>query len=398
MFLDLFYLMRACGLHVSMNEWLSLMDALEKGLCRNSLLEFYYVSRAILVKTEADFDKFDEVFLDYFDRIQHIEDIPQELMDWLHDPKNMKKYDKDEVDARTTFDLDKLRQMLEERLKEQHERHDGGQYWVGTGGTSTMGHSGYAATGIRVGGKSQHRHALQVAGEREFRDFREDNVLDQRSFQLAFRRLRQMTTRQDGPMDVLNLDRTIDETCNNAGYLHLEFDRPRTNDIKVMVLFDSGGSMIPYTRLCTQLFQAVNRANNFKDLRIYYFHNCIDEYLYTNPTLRLKYEVSTKKVLRECDKDYKVIFVGDATMDVNELLYPPAEVTRNNQGFSGQDWLNYILKRYRSTVWLTPVLRKKGSCMGTWGAAYDIITDLFQMYPLTVKGLEDAMEQLMVQK
>ena len=134
MFIDLFYLMRARGLNVSMNEWLSLMDALEKGLCRNSLLEFYYLSRAILIKTEADFDKFDEVFLDYFDRIQHIEDIPQELMDWLHDPKNMKKYDKDEVDARTTYDLEKLRQMLEERLQEQHERHDGGQYWVGTGG------------------------------------------------------------------------------------------------------------------------------------------------------------------------------------------------------------------------------------------------------------------------
>lgn len=238
MFTDLFYLLRARGLKVSMNEWLSLMEALERGLCRNSLLEFYYVSRAILVKTEADFDKFDEIFLEYFDRVQHFEDVPQELMEWLHDPKNMKKYDKDEVDARTTYDLEKLRQMLEERLKEQHERHDGGQYWVGTGGTSTMGHSGYAATGIRVGGESQHRHALQVAGEREFRDFREDNVLDQRSFQLAFRRLRQMTTRQDGPMDVLNLDRTIDETCNNAGYLQLEFDRPRTNDIKVMVLFD----------------------------------------------------------------------------------------------------------------------------------------------------------------
>lgn len=164
------------------------------------------------------------------------------------------------------------------------------------------------------------------------------------------------------------------------------------------MFIDSGGTMTPYHDLCSRLFQAVSRSNRFKDLKIYYFHNCIDEYLYTNPTLRLKYEVSTQKVLRECDKDYKVIFVGDATMDVNELIYPPAEVTRNNQGFSGQDWLNYILKRYRSTVWLTPILRKKGTCMGTWGAAYDIITDLFQMYPLTVKGLEDAMEQLMVQK
>lgn len=161
---------------------------------------------------------------------------------------------------------------------------------------------------------------------------------------------------------------------------------------------DSGGSMGPYSQLCSQLFQAASRSNRFKDLKTYFFHNCVEEYLYTNPTLEEQYAVSTQKVLRECGGEYKVILVGDAAMDMSDLTFHPLETTQNNQGFSGQDWLNYILKRYRSTVWLTPILRKKGTCMGTWGAAYDIITDLFQMYPLTVKGLEDAMEQLMVQK
>ena len=237
-------------------------------------------------------------------------------------------------------------------------------------------------------------HALPLWN---FKDFREDNVLNIRQFQMAFRRLC-LYSDQFGPEVELDIQRTVHDTCQKGGLLQIRQKKPRRNAIKVLMFIDCGGTMTPYHALCSRLFQAVSRSNRFKDLKIYYFHNCIDEYLYTNPTLRLKYEVSTKKVLRECDKDYKVIFVGDATMDVNELLYPPAEVTRNNQGFSGQDWLNYILKRYRSTVWLPPVLRKKGSCMGTWGAAYDIITDLFQMYPLTVKGLEDAMEQLMVQK
>ena len=346
------------------------------------------------MKTEADFDKFDEIFLDYFDRIQHIEDIPQELMDWLHDPKNMKKYDKDEVDARTTYDLEKLRQMLEERLQEQHERHDGGQYWVGTGGTSTMGHSGYAATGIRVGGKGQHRHALQVAGERDFRDFREDNVLDQRSFQLAFRRLRQMTTRQDGPMDVLNLDRTIDETCNNAGYLQLEFDRPRTNDIRVMVLFDSGGSMTPYARLCSQLFQAVNRANNFKDLKIFYFHNCWYSELYTGPRCVYGESVQTQWVINNLSRDYKVIVVGDASMAPSELTWVGGSSYYNRYNAeTGLTWLNRFHNRFEKMVWFNPI----PEAMWEYDYGYqtiEMIRNTVDMYQLTVEGLGRGLKKL----
>lgn len=394
MFTDLFYLLRARGLRVSLNEWLSLMEALERGLCRSSLLEFYYVSRAILVKTEADFDKFDEIFLEYFDRIQHLEDIPQELMDWLHDPKNMKKYDQDEVDARTDFDLEKLRQMLEERLREQHERHDGGQYWIGTGGTSAMGHSGYAKTGIRVGGESVHRHALQVAAERDFRDFREDNVLDQRSFQLAFRRLRQMTTRQEGPMDVLDLDRTIDETCSNAGYLHLEFSRPRTNDIRVLLLFDSGGSMAPYARLCSQLFQAVDRANDFKDLRIYYFHNIWYSELFTDPRCAYGESISTQKLINELSREYKVIVVGDASMAPSELTWIGGSSYYNRYNAeTGLTWLNRLHARFERMVWFNPIPE------AMWEYDYghqtiEMIRSTVDMYQLTVEGLARGLKKL----
>ena len=394
MFTDLFYLLRARGLRASLNEWLSLMEALERGMCRSSLLEFYYVSRAILVKTEADFDKFDEIFLEYFDRIQHLEDIPQELMDWLHDPKNMKKYDQDEVDARTDFDLEKLRQMLEERLREQHERHDGGQYWIGTGGTSAMGHSGYAKTGIRVGGESVHRHALQVAAERDFRDFREDNVLDQRSFQLAFRRLRQMTTRQEGPMDVLDLDRTIDETCSNAGYLHLEFSRPRTNDIRVLLLFDSGGSMAPYARLCSQLFQAVDRANDFKDLRIYYFHNIWYSELFTDPRCAYGESISTQKLINELSREYKVIVVGDASMAPSELTWIGGSSYYNRYNAeTGLTWLNRLHARFERMVWFNPIPE------AMWEYDYghqtiEMIRSTVDMYQLTVEGLARGLKKL----
>lgn len=229
----------------------------------------------------------------------------------------------------------------------------------------------------------------------EFRDFREDNVLSIRQFQMAFRRLC-LYSDQYGKEEELDISRTVHDTCQKAGILQVRYKKPRRNTIKVLLLIDSGGTMTPHHPLCSRLFQAVSRSNRFKDLKIYYFHNCIDEYLYTTPTLRLKYEVSTRKVLRECDKDYKVILVGDATMDVNELVYPPAESTPHNMGFSGQDWLEYILSRYRHTVWLTPLLREKGTFIGTWGESYDIITDLFDMYPLTVAGLDQAMKKLMV--
>ena len=406
MFDAFFYLLRQYGLDVSTTEWLTVQQALSLGLHSSSLTGFYDLCRAILCKSESEYDKFDQAFEEYFYDVFYTatgrlrDDLPEEVLAMLQRPNRP-----DPLQYTHTLEEEAQLAALRRRAMEEQEGtpiyEDSqaqleGEVFDGSHNIRPDDLPQGNPEIIQVVRKPRRKpgHALPLWN---FKDFREDNVLNIRQFQMAFRRLC-LYSDQFGPEVELDIQRTVHDTCQKGGLLQIRQKKPRRNAIKVLMFIDCGGTMTPYHALCSRLFQAVSRSNRFKDLKIYYFHNCIDEYLYTNPTLRLKYEVSTKKVLRECDKDYKVIFVGDATMDVNELLYPPAEVTRNNQGFSGQDWLNYILKRYRSTVWLTPVLRKKGSCMGTWGAAYDIITDLFQMYPLTVKGLEDAMEQLMVQK
>lgn len=406
MFDEFFYLLRQYGLDVSTTEWLTVQQALSLGLHGSSLTGFYDLCRAILCKSESEYDKFDQAFEEYFYDVFYTatgrlrDDLPEDVLALLQRPNRP-----DPLQYTHTLEEEAQLAALRRRAMEEQEGtpiyEDSqaqleGEVFDGSHNIRPDDLPQGNPEIIQVVRKPRRKpgHALPLWN---FKDFREDNVLNIRQFQMAFRRLC-LYSDQFGPEVELDIQRTVHDTCQKGGLLQIRQKKPRRNAIKVLMFIDCGGTMTPYHALCSRLFQAVSRSNRFKDLKIYYFHNCIDEYLYTNPTLRLKYEVSTKKVLRECDKDYKVIFVGDATMDVNELLYPPAEVTRNNQGFSGQDWLNYILKRYRSTVWLTPVLRKKGSCMGTWGAAYDIITDLFQMYPLTVKGLEDAMEQLMVQK
>lgn len=406
MFDEFFYLLRQYGLDVSTTEWLTVQQALSLGLHRSSLTGFYDLCRAILYKSESEYDKFDQAFEEYFYDVFYTatgrlrDDLPEDVLAMLQRPNRP-----DPLQYTHTLEEEAQLAALRRRAMEEQEGtpiyEDSqaqleGEVFDGSHDIRPDDLPQANPDVIQVVRKPRRKpgHALPLWN---FKDFREDNVLNIRQFQMAFRRLC-LYSDQFGSEVELDIQRTIHDTCQKGGLLQIRQKKPRRNAIKVLMFIDSGGTMTPYHALCSRLFQAVSRSNRFKDLKIYYFHNCIDEYLYTNPTLRLKYEVSTQKVLRECDKDYKVIFVGDATMDVNELIYPPAEVTRNNQGFSGQDWLNYILKRYRSTVWLTPILRKKGSCMGTWGAAYDIITDLFQMYPLTVKGLEDAMEQLMVQR
>ena len=406
MFDEFFYLLRQYGLDVSTTEWLTVQQALSLGLHRSSLTGFYDLCRAVLCKSESEYDKFDQAFEEFFYDVFYTatgrlrDDLPEDVLAMLQRPNRP-----DPLQYTHTLEEEAQLAALRRRAMEEQEGtpiyEDSqaqleGEVFDGSHDIRPDDLPQANPDVIQVVRKPRRKpgHALPLWN---FKDFREDNVLNIRQFQMAFRRLC-LYSDQFGPEVELDIQRTIHDTCQKGGLLQIRQKKPRRNAIKVLMFIDSGGTMTPYHNLCSRLFQAVSRSNRFKDLKIYYFHNCIDEYLYTNPTLRLKYEVSTQKVLRECDKDYKVIFVGDATMDVNELIYPPAEVTRNNQGFSGQDWLNYILKRYRSTVWLTPILRKKGTCMGTWGAAYDIITDLFQMYPLTVKGLEDAMEQLMVQR
>lgn len=253
MFIEFMLALREQGLSVSLDEWLVLMEALDQGMAGNSLLEFYYLCRNVLVKTEADYDAFDLAFAKYFEGVETAGDIPAELLDWLNQGE-LERDLSDRPDWAKEYDFDELMKMFQERLAEQTEKHDGGNYWIGTGGTSAMGHGGYNPAGIRVGGYGRHQSAVKVAGERNFRDFRQDQELDIRQFQMAFRKLRQFSTRVEGEKTELDIDGTIDATCENAGMLKLVYEKPRKNTVKLLLLIDSDGSMAQHARLCNQLF------------------------------------------------------------------------------------------------------------------------------------------------
>ncbi|MDD2216066.1 MAG: VWA containing CoxE family protein, partial [Eubacteriales bacterium] len=250
MFIDFFYLLREHKLKVSMKEWLALMEALDKGLCGPSLFEFYHLCRTVLVKSEADYDNFDMAFAHYFKNLESPPDIPQEVWEWLNGGEKTKEDLLDKIDPNDPeYQLDELKEMLAKRLEEQKGRHRGGNYWIGTGGTSVLGHGGFGEQGLRIGGEGRYRSALQVAGQRDFRDFRNDYILDTRQFQMAFRRLRQYSSLMEAPKTELDVDATIKETTDNGGLLRLVFDKPRKNTIKLILLFDSDGSMLKYSRL-----------------------------------------------------------------------------------------------------------------------------------------------------
>jgi uncharacterized protein with von Willebrand factor type A (vWA) domain len=398
MFIDFFNLLRLRGLDVSLNEWMALMEALDKGLAKSSLMGFYQLCRSILVKSESDYDKFDLIFAEYFKVISTEEEIPEELWKWLNEDVLVRDINDKTMLDDFLLELEELQQRLKERMAEQKERHAGGNYWIGTGGTSTMGHSGYHARGISVGGEGRHKRAVQVAGDRKFRDFRQDSILDIRQFQMAFRKLRQFSSRIDGAKTELDIDGTIDETCNNAGNLKLVWERPRKNTVKLLLLFDSDGSMMPYSRLCNQLFQAVSKSNHFKDVKIYYFHNCIYEHLYTTPYCTRGEWIDTEWVLSNLSSEYKVIFVGDGTMAPSELLNKGGNCYIGlYNDIPGIEWLKRFQKKYPKHIWLNPIHERD------WEYIYGsktimLIKELFPMFELTIDGLEAGIKRLLVSR
>jgi uncharacterized protein with von Willebrand factor type A (vWA) domain len=389
-----FYLLRGRGLDVSLSEWLTFVEALDKGLYNANFTEFYYLARSILVKSEADFDAFDAVFLEYFKDVAASTDkLPQALLNWLNNPDHEKRGDLGRGEQALALSHEDIWKMFAERLKEQKEEHNGGSYWVGTDGASPFGNDGESKKGIRVGGASRRRMALEVAGERRYRDFREDATLNTRSFQLAFRRLRQFSKRVDALPTELNINATVKKTCDNCGRLKLVFDKPRKNTVKLLLLIDSGGSMDSYSGLCASLFQAVSKSNHFRDLKVYYFHNCFKGTLYKTPKISYRESVKTEWVLRNLDGAYRVIIVGDALMDAYELT----GYSRSGGGSSasGLDWLRRFKARYRRLVWLTPADNEM--MVGSfWGESYDIIRNEVDTRPLTVENLTAVIKKLMV--
>lgn len=397
MFADFLYLLRRNGLKVSLTEWMSLMEAMDKGLHGSSFTGFYYLCRCLLVKSEADFDRFDRCFLEYFKDVPLEQEVSQELMDWLNRPDVLNDYANwDEEQALKNMGLseEEIERMLKERMQEQNEEHNGGNYWVGTHGMSVFGNSGLSPKGIRVGGESRYHRAFRVAGERKFRDFRRDNTLDTRQFQVALRRLRQYSGLVDLPPTEFDVDNTIQDTADSGGMLKVRYKRPRENTVKVLLLMDSGGSMDYYSQLCSALFQAVSKSGHFKDLKVFYFHNCVYTRLYNTPHLLSRDSVTTQWVLSNLPGDWKVILVGDAQMAPYELLGGYYGRSGEPDGPQcGLDWLQRIRERYKSSIWLNPSSRPDWGQY--WSQTYDTIANVFPMFPLTVEGLEEGMKKLL---
>ena len=383
---------------VSLNEWITLLEGMEKGLHHSSLTGFYQLCRAILVKSEAEYDRFDQVFLEFFRDVPFQGELPEELLNWLEHPSEDLRRTVEELRAAgfPEESLEELLKRLEERLREQTEEHNGGNYWVGTQGRTPWGNSGWHPNGIRIGGQSRHRTAMTVAGERKYRDFRKDNTLDTRQFQMAFRLLRQLSAQADGTEKVLDVDGTIHDTCENAGTLQVRYKNPRKNSVKVLLLMDSGGSMEYYAGLCSMQFQAATRSNHFKELHTYYFHNCVYEDLYEGPMLWLDGKVSTEWVLRNYDSSYKVIIVGDAAMNPYELREPLFNWSTRTCGPSGMEWLDRFRKQYPHLIWLNP--EPMPSRPDYWNQTHYQLGQLFEIYDLSAEGLEQGMKRLMVRR
>lgn len=399
MFSPFFYVLKAKGLEVSTTEWLTLMNALNKGLCGASLTQFYYVARIILVKSEADYDRFDVAFEEYFKDFKYYADIPDAIRKFLDKPEVEVDHSNDELFKPRSEELSKeeIEGMFEERKTEQKTEHNGGSYWIGTNGTSTFGHNGKQPGGIRIGGQSSLKSAFQVVGDRRFADFRNDKALNIRQFQVAFRRLRQFSSKIEAPKTELDLDGTIDSTCNNGGYLKLEFEKPRKNTVKLLLLFDSGGTMMPFSTLCNNLFQAVHKANHFKDVKTYYFHNCIYSHVYNSPECDYGDWVESEWLFKNLDADYKVIIVGDAQMAPEELFHNTGNYRGPNNGLSGYEWLTWYTKKFKKVVWLNPRYHANVAKLD-WLEAEHAIAGLIRMFPLSVDGLKYAIEELMSTK
>ncbi|WP_369283451.1 VWA domain-containing protein [Oscillibacter sp. GMB15532] len=393
MFKEFLYLLRKSGLNVSLTEWVSLMEALDKGLHDSGFTGFYHLCRCLLVKSEADFDCFDRCFLDYFKGIPSQQELSQELLEWLEKPNSpMGEFDEQQAELNAQLSQAEVEALFEERKYEQREQHNCGNYWIGTHGMSVFGNVGMSPNGIRVGGQSEYKRAFRVAGERRFRDFREDSTLDIRQFQSALRRLRQFSGLVDLPRTQFDVERTIQDTAQQGGMLKIRYKRPRENTVKLLLLMDSGGSMEYYSTLCSALFQAVSKSRHFRELKIYYFHNCIYTRLYNEPMIDPKSSVPSDWVLSNLSEDWKVVFVGDAQMS-------PRELEGSYQGHGedgprcGLDWLHLFHRKYPHTIWLNPGDRPDWG--EEWSHSYDTIASLFPMFPLTVEGLEKGMKKLL---
>ena len=387
MFVEFFMKLRKAGIPVSLHEFLALHEALAKGLAQCSLDKFYYLARCLLVKRESHYDKFDRVFLEHFKGIKAPEELVEEVLKGLEKVKEL-ELSEEEKKLIERWSLEEVRRSFEEKLKAgDFHGHVGGNRQIGTGGTSVHGAFGYNPAGIRIGqGYSRHKSAIQVAEERRFRNYSDDVTLDVRQFQVALSKLRVLLP--IGDFTEVDIDGTIEKTCKNAGELEIVWKRSRENAIKLILLMDVGGSMDPYAGLVSRLFTAAK--SQFRDLKYFYFHNCIYQDLWLDAERREVFE--TENLFRMFDSTYRVIIVGDAAMAPSELLEVNGAIDYwYYNDTPGIVWLRKIKEHFKHAVWLNPMPRR------VWDYNYTvrIIKEIFPMFELTLSGIDDAVKVLL---
>jgi uncharacterized protein with von Willebrand factor type A (vWA) domain len=387
MLIGFFFTLRDAKVPVTIKEFLTLLEALEKNVIAPALEEFYYLARLTLVKDEAHFDKFDKAFGSYFKGIETVFDARAEIpLDWLI--KRLERELTPEQKAELQkLGYDKLMNRLAELLKEQKERHEGGSKWIGTGGTSPFGHGGANPEGIRIGGKGGNRTAVKVWEQRTYKDYDGERELGVRNIKVALRRLRRFA--RTGAAEELALDDTIRSTANNAGWLDIKMQPERKNRIKVLMLLDVGGTMDDHIERTEELFSAAK--TEFKNMEFFYFHNCVYDHLWKNNRRRHAERFPTWDVLRKYPPDTRVIFVGDATMSPYEVLAPGGSVEYNNEE-AGAEWLARFCHAFPKFAWLNPEPESLWQYRQSIAVIRQIMNN--RMFPVTIDGLERAMRLL----
>jgi uncharacterized protein with von Willebrand factor type A (vWA) domain len=401
MLIDFFYTLRSAKLPVSVKEYLTLLEALKAGVVGpNSgdadpsgegaykIDDFYYLSRCVLVKDEKHYDKFDRAFAAYFKGVERVADFTQDIpLEWLRKNLELELSAEDKAKIEK-MGWDELMETLKKRFEEQKERHEGGSKWIGTGGTSPFGANGFNPQGIRIGQeKSRNKSAVKVWDQRAYKDYDDSQELGTRNIKVALRRLRKFA--RQGSADELDLDDTIRSTAANAGWLDIKMVPERHNNVKVLLLMDVGGTMDEHISRVEELFSA--SKSEFKHLEFYYFHNCVYDFMWKNNRRRFSEKFATLDIIRKYNKDYKLIFIGDATMSPYEILQPGGSVEYNNAE-SGAEWIQRLTSAFPKFAWINPEPQGVWQYRQSIAVMQQLVSH--RMYPLTLKGLEEAMRLL----
>lgn len=383
-------MLRSGGLNTSITELLHLLEAMQYGIAKFSVENFYYLSRSILVKDESLFDRFDQIFTAHFSGIEKIinelfKDVPEE---WLRKQAQLMLTEEERAQIESMGGFEKLIETLKKRFEEQKDRHQGGSKWIGTAGTSPYGAYGYNPEGIRIGQPgSVHRRAVKVWDKREFRNLDNSVNIGTRSIKIALRQLRKFA--REGIADQLDIDNTIKKTAKNAGLLELEMVPEKHNSIKILLCLDVGGSMDDHVRVCEELFSAA--SSEFKNLEYFYFHNFLYEKLWKDNRRRHAEQIPLNDIINKYGPEYKLILVGDATMSPYEIAYPGGSIEHWNEE-PGSMWLKRMLDHFKNAVWINPEEKQHWNFTPSIKLTHDLMEG--RMFPLTLDGLSEAIKEL----